>query len=321
MLGLVVVLLVQGLFVISYVGALHKPQLHNLPLGVTGKSVLASAVEKRISLRTKTYSDESAARRAIDQRRIYGALITANSGTTLLVAPAASNAAATALTSAFTQVAAATGQKLAVVQVHRLGSGDRVGIVPFLVTMALVVGGYLSATIATAVGATATGRGRAAILAFVAATGALLTDLIAGPILGAIPAGHFLELWGIFAFLMLAVSLAAAGLQTLLGVAGTLVVIVAFVIFGAPAAGGSLARPFLPSFWSTIGPFLPPGAGTTAIRNTIYFEGNGIGQALIVLAAYLVAGGAVVLGSRLRSSSPAEAATDVETAGAAAAIV
>jgi hypothetical protein len=87
--------------------------------------------------------------------------------------------------------------------------------------------------------------------------------------------------------------------QTLFGMIGTLIVIVVFVVFGAPAAGGSVARPFLPSFWGTIGPYLPPGAGTTAVRNTIYFDGNGIGKSLIVLAAYLVAGA----GRRLRNPS------------------
>jgi len=283
---------------------------------------LVVAVAKRFSLRTKIYADESAARRAIDQRNIYGALITSPAGTTLLVAPAASNGVATALSTAFTKVAAATGQKLTVVEVHALAGGDRVGIVPFLVAMALVIGGYLSATMATTLGGTAGRRRHVPILACVAVIGALVTDLIAGPLLGGIPSGHFLELWGIFAFLMLAVAFAAAALQTLFGAIGTLIVVVIFVIFGAPAAGGSLARPFLPGLWGTIGPFLPPGAGTTAVRNTIYFDGNGIEQSLIVLAAYLVAGGIVVFGVRRRATPQSiDADTDIETAGAAAVVV
>jgi len=320
-LGLATVLLVQSLFVVSYVGALHNPKPQNLPFGVTGSPVLAAAVAKQLSLRTKLYADESAARRAIDRRNIYGALITGSSDAKLLVAPAAGNAVAALLASAFTQAAAATGQKLAVVQVHELPGGDRVGVVSFLVAMALVVGGYLSATIATTLAGAATGRHRALTLALVAAAGALITDLLAGPLLGAIPGGHFFELLGIFAFLMLAVALATAALQTLLGPFGTLIVIVAFVIFGAPAAGGSLPRPFLPEFWATIGPFLPPGAGTTAIRNTIYFEANGIGQPLLVLAAYLIAGGVVVLGVRRRSRPPVDAVTDIEAASGATAVV
>ena len=321
-LALGVVLLVQALFVTSYVGALHSPKPHNVAFGVTGSPMLAAAVGKQFSLRTKTYADEPAARRAIDQRSIYGALITNPSATTLLVAPAASNGVATALTTAFTTVAAATGQKLTVVQVHPLAEGDSVGIVPFLVTMALVIGGYLSATMATTLGGTTTIRRRAPMLAGTAVIGALVTYLIAGPALGGIPSGHFLELWGIFAFLMLAVAFAAAALQTMFGPIGTLIVIVVFVIFGAPAAGGTLAGPFLPGLWSTVGPFLPPGAGTTAVRNTIYFDGNGIQQSLIVLAAYLVAGAVVVLGTGRRSTPQSiDAETDIETAGAGVVVV
>lgn len=318
-----VVLGVQALFVVSYVGALHRPQPHDLPFGVVGAPAagLAAAVDKQLSLRTTTYTAAAAATRAIDRRNIYGALITDASGTSLLVAPAASNAAATALTTAFTKGAAAAGQKLTVVQVHPLAEGDSVGIVPFLVVMALVVGGYLSATMATSLGGATAIRRHAPILAVVAAIGALATYLLAGPLIGGIPSGHFLELWGIFTFLMLAVAFAAAGLQTLFGTIGTLIVIVVFVVFGAPAAGGSVARPFLPSFWGTIGPFLPPGAGTSAVRNTIYFDGNGIGKSLIVLAAYLVAGAVVVFGIRRRTPPPIDAEADIETAGAAAVVV
>jgi hypothetical protein len=96
-------------------------------------------------------------------------------------------------------------------------------------------------------------------------------------------------------------------------------VIVVFVIFGAPAAGGTIPRPFLPSFWGTIGPYLPPGAGTTAVRNTIYFGGNGIGRALVVLAVYLMIGGVIVL--RVRRQAPQALDAASETAGAAVVVV
>ena len=315
-----VVLVVQALFVVSYVGALHAPRPHDLPFGVVGPPALADAVGTRFSLRTTRYADEAAARRAIDRRKAYGALVTSAPGMKLLVAPAASNSTAIALTTAFTAAAAAGGRQLTVVQVHALPSGDRSGSVPFLVVMALVIGGYLSATIATTVAGPAThGRRRPAILAGVAVIGSFVTNLVAGPVIGAIPSDRFFVLWALFAFVMLAVAWAAAALQALFGPVGTLIVIVCFVIFGAPAAGGTVPSAFLPDFWSTIGPYLPPGAGTTAVRNTIYFDGHAIGHALVVLGVYLVAGGAILLRVRRRPASVGLA--DVDTAGAAAAIV
>ena len=71
-----------------------------------------------------------------------------------------------------------------------------------------------------------------------------------------------------------------------------------------------------------IGPFLPPGAGTTAVRNTIYFGGNEIQQSLLVLAAYLVVGGVLLVGiSRRSKSQPIDADTDIETAAAGVVVV
>ena len=74
--------------------------------------------------------------------------------------------------------------------------------------------------------------------------------------------------------------------------------VVVFVIFGAPAAGGTVPSAFLPEFWRIFGPYLPAGAGTTAVRNTVYFGGNEIGISLLVLAGYLVAGALVVMARR-----------------------
>ena len=319
--GLFVVLGVQALFVLSYVGAFHNPRPHNLPIGVVGSSPLAPAVAKAVSVELKPYASEPAARRAIDQRKIYGALVSGPQGQTLIVVPAAGNSTAVALAAAFTAVAASAHVKLAVVQAHPLPAGDRAGSVSFLVVMALVIGGYLSATILTTMGPAVGRVGRAVILAGVAVIGALLADTLAGPVLGGIPAGHFFALWALFAFLMLSVAFAAAALQTVFGVIGTLLVVVCFIIFGAPAAGGTIPNAFQPGLWSTIGPFLPPGAGTTAVRNTIYFGASGITRALVVLAVYLAAGALVVLGVRKRDRGRSGATAEDEASAAAAAVV
>ncbi len=318
LIGLVVALLVQAVFVFSYVGALHSPKPHRVALGVVGSPAMPAAVGKSFSLKTVPYPSESAALHAIDERKIVGALVVSPAGAKLFVVPAAGPAAASALGAAFGAAAVAFHRKIAIVQVHPLPKGDSVGIVSFLLTMALVVGGYLTATMAMAFGGPSTPRGRAAALSVVAVLGALVTATIAGPLLGAIPTSKFLVLWALFILVMAAVALATSALQTLLGPPGTLVVVVVFVIFGAPAAGGSVPSAFLPGFWRTIGPYLPAGAGTTAIRNTLYFGGNDITRALVVLTAYLLVGAAVMLTARRRWSESAEDA-EAETAAAATA--
>jgi hypothetical protein len=322
LLGLIVALLVQALFVFSYVGALHSPTPHRVALGVVGSPAMPAAVGKSFSLKAVPYSSEAAALHAIDERKVVGALVVSPAGAKLFVVPAAGPSAAAALGGAFGAAAVAFHQKIQIVQVHPLPKGDAAGIVSFLLTMALVVGGYLSATMAMAFGGLSTPRGRAAALSVVAVLGALLTVTIAGPILGAIPDSKFFVLWALFTLVMAAVALATSALQTLLGPPGTLVVIVVFVIFGAPAAGGSVPAAFLPGFWRTIGPYLPAGAGTTAIRNTLYFDGNDITHALVVLSAYLLVGAAVMVTARRRwSESAQEAAAEAAASAAASAAV
>ncbi len=316
--GLAVVLLVQAAFVLSYVGALHSPKPHSVTLGTVGTSPLPAVVAKQFSLKITRYSSEADARVAIDQRKINGAFVVDSTGAKLIVVPAAGPAMASALGTAFGAVGAALGKKIAIVQVHPLPSGDAGGSASFLVVMALIIGGYLASTIGMAFGGQGTRRRRLTSLAVAAVIGALLTDTFAGPVLGAIPTSKFLALWGLFILVMMAVAFATAGLQALLGPAGTLVVVVVFVIFGAPASGGTVPSPFLPGFWRTFGPYLPAGAGTTAVRNTIYFGGNDIAPSLIVLAGYLAAGALAVVAVR-RRRPPSDATAEVEASTAAAA--
>jgi len=318
--ALAVVLFVQALFVLSYIGALHHPKPHDVAFGVVGASPVPVAVGRRFSLKTTEYPSEAAALTAIDQRKIDGAFVAGPAGAKLIVVPAASAAGAAALSTAFAAAAAALRQKIEIVQAHPLPPGDASGGVSCFVVMALIIGGYLSSTIAMAFGGRATRRGRLAALAIVAVIGALLTDTLAGPVLGAVPTSKFLALWGLFTLVMMAVAFATSALQTVLGAAGTLVVVIVFVIFGAPASGGTVPTPYLPGFWRTFGPYLPAGAGTTTVRNTIYFDGNAITRSLIVLAAYLVAGAAAVIVIRQRRP-PSTDDAEVEASAAAAAVV
>ncbi len=318
--ALAVVLFVQALFVLSYIGALHDPKPHQVAFGVVGTSPLPVAVGKLFSLKTTRYTSESAALTAIDQRKIDGALVAGPAGAKLIVVPAAGAAGAAALSNAFTAVAAALRLKVVIVPAHPLPSGDASGGASFFVVMALIIGGYLSSTIALAFGGRATRRRRLASLALASVIGALLTDTLAGPVLGALPTSKFLVLWALFTLVMMAVAFATAALQTVLGAAGTLVVVVVFVIFGAPASGGTVPAAYLPGIWRIFGPYLPAGAGTTAVRNTIYFDGDRIATSLIVLTAYLVVGAVVVILIRQRRAPSSEEA-EAEAAAAAAAVV
>ena len=78
---------------------------------------------------------------------------------------------------------------------------------------------------------------------------------------------------------------------------------------------------YLPTIWRTIGPYLPAGAGTTTVRNTIYFDGNGTTTSLIILAAYLIVGALAVLALHHRRTPVRTEAEAAEASIAATAVV
>ena len=185
---------------------------------------------------------------------------------------------AATLANAFGAGAAVAHQKLTVVQVHPLPTSDSGGATSFLVVMALVVGGYLAATISLVFGGAATRHRRLIALVIVSLAGSLSTSLIAGPFIGALPSSKFVVLWALFLLVMTAVAFSTAALQTLFGAAGTLIVVVLFVIFGAPAAGGTVPSAFLPEFWRVVGPYYLPARAQLpfATRSTLMATRSGL---------------------------------------------
>jgi hypothetical protein len=118
--------------------------------------------------------------------------------------------------------------------------------------------------------------------------------ILVGPVLGTLT-GHFSALWAIGSLVVFAAAATTMALQILLGTAGIGVAILVFVVLGNPSAGGPYPSMLLPPFWRVIGPALPPGAGTTIVRNTVYFDGSATSGPLWVLAAYAAGGLAVSL--------------------------
>ena len=70
--------------------------------------------------------------------------------------------------------------------------------------------------------------------------------VLIGPVMGVV-SGYGLGLAGVGILLVFAAAAATAGLQAVLGLPGTLLAIIAMVVFGDPTAGGSIATPLLAS--------------------------------------------------------------------------
>ncbi|MFF8832763.1 DUF3533 domain-containing protein [Streptomyces sp. NPDC015131] len=301
------VLALQLLFIASYVGALHDPRPRDVPFGVMAPGAAASQAADRLAglpgdpLDPRVLGDREEARRQIMERRIDGALIVDPRGTedTLLVASGGGTALARALTPIVTQAEAAQRRTVRTVDVAPASPQDFNGLSSFYLVVGWCVGGYLLASVlAISAGSRPANPQRAvirlAVLALSAVLGGLGGAVIVGPVLGALP-GCVAALWGLGTLVVFAVGAITLALQALTGIVGIGLAVLLIVIAGNPSAGGAFPAPMLPDFWRTIGPALPPGAGTWAARSIAYFRGEALSGAMQVLAVWAVVGTAVTV--------------------------
>jgi hypothetical protein len=323
------------LFMSSYVGALHNPERlpHHLPIAVAGPPRVAG--QYRESLRrfhgggvfaVLEEPSVATARRAVLDHDAYGSLVPTATGTTrLIVADASGPGVADELAASLTRAFRAHGQALSVERVAKLPGGDPRGISPFYAGVSWVFAGYLGAIVLSVLAGAATGQMRTAalrasgLLAYAVACG-LAGAAILGPVFGALT-GHFLALWGLGTLIVFAVAAITSALQGWLGYIGTAVALLLFLVASNPSAGGAVAFPALPGFWRVIGPWLPTGAATTLVRNTVYFGAHHLTKSLLVLGGYAILGACMTLlvGARRYSTSERDLALGVASAGAGAA--
>ncbi|MGW2281756.1 DUF3533 domain-containing protein [Streptomyces sp. NPDC001770] len=305
-------LVLQLLFIASYVGALHRPVATDVPFGVVAPPQVSEQLITALDelpggpLDPRAVDDAAEARRQIMNREIDGALLLNPSGTTdtVLVASGGGSALANSLGKITTEVLAQQQRTARVVDVAPASSDDFDGLSSFYLVVGWCVGGYLCASIlAISAGSRPANARRALIRTLVMAVYAVLGGiggaLIIGPVLGALP-GSFWGLAGLGALVVFATGMITLALQALTGIVGIGLAVLIIVIAGNPSAGGAFPLPMLPDFWRTIGPALPPGAGTWVARSIAYFRGNAVTGSLLVLSAWAVAGTALTLLLSLR---------------------
>lgn len=307
-------------FVLSYVGALHDPRLQNLPVTVvstspqvTGQVVsqLSSALPPGIIV-PSAGTTVAAAGEQVRDRQTGAAFVYNPSGTqdTLIVASAAGAAQARAVAGLFTAIDQQQGRTLAVEDVVPAGSKDFNGLSTFYLVVGWCVTGYLIAAIlGISAGARPSTMTRAVIrLVAIAVTGfvaAILGTLIVQHSLGAL-GGQFWPMVATGTLLVFGVGAITMVFQIAFGVIGIGLAVLLIVVLGNPSAGGAFPRSMLPPFWRAIGAFLPPGAGTDAVRSIVYFGGAQTGYPLLIIAGYALLG--VLLSVLLCALKPARPA-------------
>ncbi|GAA5205242.1 ABC transporter permease [Streptomyces thinghirensis] len=318
---LVPVLVGLALWAFAWPAARTAPR--DLPLGVAGPPAAVAQVEQRLAQREGAfelhrYADEDAARGAIEDRTVYGAVIAGDRGPKLLTASAASPAVAQLLQQAVAGQASAAGSPVQVVDVVPAPGTDPRGAALGASVLPLALAGIATGAVATLLGL----RGARAAAALVGA--AALTGLVAAAIahswLGVVT-GDWWAVAGVFGLSTLAVGAGIAGLGALLGRAGLGLGGAVMMLLGNPFSGASSAPEMLPQPAGAIGQWLPPGAGASLLRSVSFFDGAAATGPALTLTWWAALGlCAVLLGGALRQRTQGDSpAPDRAPAPAAAA--
>jgi hypothetical protein len=305
-LAILAVSLVSLLFIASYPGALHAPSPDEVPVAITAQvpDDAAAKIDASPAFRVIRVADPAAAVRAIDRRDAYAAIVAGSRGLERTTAPAAGPAAQQAVLDGLAPQLRSAVADVTVRTVHPLPRADARGLVGFYTAVGWIVAGYLGATFLGIVFGTrpSTRRtvwrigGLLALSVIVGFGGAVLADVIGDT-------GHVLLIGVIGMLTTAAAGIVTTALQAAFGIIGTGVAILLFVVLGNPSSGGPFPPELLPEPWQTIGPYLPTGAATTAIRDIAYFPDAPLGKPFLVLGAWILVGAvAALLLSRGRHS-------------------
>ncbi|WP_328869784.1 ABC transporter permease [Streptomyces sp. NBC_00287] len=306
---LVPLLAALALWAFAWPAARSAPR--DLPLGVAGPATATAQLEERLgrhegAFEIHRYADEAAARDAVEDRSVYGAIVVTPEGTELLTASAASPVVAQLLQEQMGRQADATVDVVPASEHDPRGAALTASVLP------LALAGIAAGAVVTLLGLRGA-RAAAALVGSAALVGVAATAVAHSwlEVIG----GNWWANAGVFGLATLAVSAAVAGMAALLGPAGIGITSGLVMLFGNPFSGAASAPEMLPEPVGAIGQWLPPGAGASALRSTAFFDGAAATGPALTLTWWAALGlGAVMLGALLKQRKASEPAPERELA-------
>lgn len=303
--------LLQAVMLIAFAWPAINSEPSDLPLAVAGPQ--ADAVVEQLNARAPgafeiaPYADEPAARQAIADREVYGAIITGGGPPRVLNASGAGPAVAQALNGLAQQLSGTPAVQAE--DVVPAAPEDPRGVGFGAIALPLVMSGIAAGVLLTLVLPSAIGRLGGA-LSFAVTSGLLSMAIVQGWL--SILPGNYLLLAAAAGLVSFAVAGTVTGTATALGRAGLGLAALVMLLIGNPLSGATSAPELLPQPLGALGQLLPPGASASVLRSVAFFDGAGVGRPLLVVSAW--AGLAVVLLAigvvRARSSRSGHSAVD-----------
>ncbi|MBF6357006.1 hypothetical protein IU449_21080 [Nocardia higoensis] len=285
--------LLQLLMLVAFAWPAANLAPRDLPIAIAGPQ--AVMVTERLvaadpdAFAVTTLPDAAAARTAIENREVYGAIVTGEGAPRLLVASAASPAVSQQLTAMAQQLSGATGAP--VEDVVAADADDPRGMVFGSMVLPLVMSGIAAGALLSLV-VTGVGARSAGVLTF-GVVGGLASMLLAQGWLSALP-GNYLALAAVAGLSSLGVAGVIVGLASLIGPPGIGIGALTMLLIGNPFSAATSAPELLPQPWGAIGQLLPPGAAGSLLRSVAFFDGAGGTGPLVVLLVWAAAGFALL---------------------------
>ena len=285
---------------LSYLGAFHQPEPHDLHIAVVGDSaasmVFAQTIDDRADgkLHVETTKDMASAEELVRDGSVAAAYSATATEATLVVASAASDTTAAAAQKIFLPIAYQQQLPFTIDDVAPVGEHDTTGQGLFFLMVALSVGAYASAIAIAAVTARIGVAWRLGIGALVAGVVSAIGVIVAGPLYQVIGGG----VWGIWLMAWLyvfGIIAIGVGLHPVLGKWTTPALTLLFVMLNVTSCGGIFTQPFQPAFFAGLNTFWNGAAFLDAAQALAYFPGRVFGLDGLRLALWAGAGIATIL--------------------------
>ncbi|MFX0579482.1 hypothetical protein [Nocardia nepalensis] len=304
--------LLQALMLIAFAWPAARIAPRDLPIAVSGPQA-AMVADKLAQFDPDGFditnpADEAAARAAIENRDVYGAIITGGGAPRVLVASGASPVVAqqlTAIAQRLSGIPAAPVEDVVAADPDD-PRGTAFGAMVLPLVMSGIAAGVVLSLLIPAVG------GKAIGLVTFGIAGGLLSMVIIQIWMSLVP-GPYLTLAAVAGLVSFAVSGAVVGLSAAIGRAGIGIAALTMLLVGNPFSAATSAPELLPRPWGTIGQLLPPGAAASLLRSVAFFDGAAATKPLVVLIVWALAALALLAVGALRGRRPAAGPTPVRS--------
>ena len=291
-------------FVALLTTAYQDPKPNGVDVAVAGPPGVERQLRERVDragvgVAFVSAASPAAARQDVLEREVEAALLVDARGPRLLIAGAASLMQAQAVEALVGRAVAAGGARLAVEDVRPLPEHDSRGLASVFLAFGVAVPSFLFGALLWVLGGSVSPREITGVLLAFAATAGLLAAFTVDTLIGALD-GAFWEIAGIAALLTAAVAGAVSGLGRLTGPGGMALAAFVVLLLGQASSGGPVGNLMLPDFYKALSHALPTGSAISALRDTIYFEGQQALVPILVLAAWATGGIAALFAGRYR---------------------